>query len=288
MQKIETLIIGGTGQVGRELISLLSQAGMPSRALVRDHRQNKLQESDLLQIVQGDLNVPNSLEQPLEGIHRVFLLTRDQPQQGKLESEFIHLAKQSGVKKIVKSSAFAAALEPPPGYGITHAESEKTLMESGLEWSIIRPFVFMQNFLELADLIRKRAILPMPMGRAKIAMIDARDVALAASRVLTESGHGERIYHLTGPDSLSIEECADILSDMLNQKINYRSPPFWFAGLMMRLQGVSSWDVSMRKQLFSMVREGGEADTSPHFEEITGSLPRSISTFFEDHLSFFK
>ena len=104
MQKIETLIIGGTGQVGRELISLLSQAGMPSRALVRDHRQNKLQESDLLQIVQGDLNVPNSLEQPLAGIHRVFLLTRDQPQQGKLESEFIHLAKQSGVKKIVKSS----------------------------------------------------------------------------------------------------------------------------------------------------------------------------------------
>ena len=287
LKNIETLIIGGTGQVGRELISLLTKTGTPTRALVRSTQQATLQESELLQLMKGDLSVPASLEKPLEGIQRVFLLTRDQPQQGKLESEFIEQAKQSGVTKIVKSSAFAAALQPPPGYGIGHAESEKTLMDSGLDWSIIRPFVFMQNFLELAELARKRSVLPLPMGQARIAMIDARDVALAASHVLMDSGHSGRCYQLTGPDPLTIAECAEILSGLLQRKINYRSPPFWFAGLMMRLQGVSRWDVAMRKQLFKMVREGGEAQTSAHFEEITGSLPRSISTFFEDHLSEF-
>ncbi len=230
----------------------------------------------------------NSLINALKDISRVFLLTRDQPQQGPLESNFISLAEKSGVSKIVKSSAFAAALEPPPGYGIGHAEAEKTLMQSDLDWTIIRPFVFMQNTLELADLVRKRSILPLPMGDARIALIDARDVAFAASVILLNSGHEKKIYHLTGPDSLSFKKCAEILSNLLHREITYRSPPFWFAGLMMRLQGVSIWDISMRKQLFRMVKEGGEATVSQHFEEITQTKPRSITTFFEDHLNSFQ
>ena len=284
----ETLVIGGTGQVGRELISLLTESGTPLRALIRNPKQDKLVESANLQLVTGDLADKNSLLTALKNIKRVFLLTRDQPQQGRLESEFINLAEQAGVSKIVKSSAFAAALEPPPGYGLCHAESEKTLMQSNLDWTIIRPFVFMQNILELADLVRSRATLPLPMGDARVALIDARDVALAASTVLMNPGHENKIYHLTGPDSLSFHECAEILSVLLKRKVSYRSPPFWFAGFMMRLQGVSAWDVSMRKQLFKMVREGGEADTSGHFEEITKTKPRSITDFFEDHLHSFR
>ncbi len=286
--KTDTLIIGGTGQVGRELISLLTTRGTPVRALIRNPQQNKLVESAHLQLVRGDLADKSSLGDALKDIRRVFLLTRDQPQQGQIESDFIKLAEKAGVSKIVKSSAFAAALEPPPGYGIGHAESEKTLMQSDLDWTIIRPFVFMQNTLELADLVSKRSILPLPMGEARIALIDARDVALAASTVLLNSGHENRSYHLTGPESLSFKECAEILSALLKRKISYRSPPFWFAGFMMKLQGVSAWDISMRKQLFKMVREGGEANTSPHFEEITQTKPRSITTFFEDHLDSFR
>lgn len=282
------MIIGGTGRVGSELISLLTEAGISLRVLVRQTSSSKVRESDKVTFVHGDLANTNKLELALAGIRQVFLLSRDQASQAELEGNLITLAKKTGVKKIVKSSAFAAGLQPPVGYGITHADSERQLMDSGLDWIILRPYMFMQNFLDLAVLVRSRSLLPMPLGKAKIGLIDARDVALTAKSVLTEAGHENLIYELTGPDILTIADCTDIMSTLLGRHIHYRSPPYWLAGLMMRVQGVSAWDVLMRKQLFKMIRENGEARITPDFEDLVGHKPRSLDVFIRDYQHYFQ
>ena len=145
----------------------------------------------------------------------------------------------------------------------------------------------MQNFLEVAELVNNKGLLPLPFGQARIALVDARDVALAAGTLLLEPGISEKVFELTGPESLTVADCASTLSEVLQKKISYRSPPFWFAGLMMRMQGVSSWDVRMRKQLFQMVREGGEANTSGDFETICKTKPRDFRTFAMDYATDF-
>jgi uncharacterized protein YbjT (DUF2867 family) len=282
------LIVGGTGKIGTELLSLLTKHHVSIRVLLRPKSKSQLSDSSEFEIVYGDLGDSESIRVALKGISQVFLLTRDQPRQGELESKLIDLAISAGVKKIVKSSAFAAGLNPPVGYGLTHTVSEQKLISSGLNWVILRPYMFMQNFLELADLIKSRGVIPLPMGKAKIGLIDARDVALVAKTILIDEEHVNRIYELTGPENLNLLESAEILSNLLGRTIHYRSPPLWFAGLMMRMQGISSWDIRMRKQLFRMIREGGEDKVTDNVEKISGEKPRSLETFFREHQNTFQ
>jgi len=266
----------------------LANAGINFRVLVRHKSTAQLPDYKNMETVYGDLDEAENIEIALRDIKQVFLLTRDQARQGELEGKLIELAKQAGVERIVKSSAFAAGLQPPVAYGITHAVSEQKLMASGLKWVILRPYMFMQNFLELSDLIMSRGLMPLPMGKAKIGLIDAKDVALVAKTVLTEESHENNIYELTGPDVLSLAECAEIFSRVLGRSIRYRSPPYWLAGLMMRMQGVSAWDVAMRKKLFRMIGEGGEARTTDDVESITGNKPRSLESFIREHQNVFQ
>ncbi|MBT7952710.1 MAG: SDR family oxidoreductase [Gammaproteobacteria bacterium] len=282
------LIVGGTGKIGTELLSLLAKHHASIRVLRRPNSKSQFSNPGDFEIVYGDLDDSESIRVALKGISQVFLLTRDQPQQGELESKLIDLAISAGVKKIVKSSAFAAGLNPPVGYGLTHTVSEQKLMTSGLNWVILRPYMFMQNFLELADLIKSRGIIPLPMGKTKIGLIDARDVALVAKTILVGEEHENRIYELTGPESLSLAEAAEILSNLLGRTIHYRSPPLWLAGLMMRMQDVSSWDVRMRKQLFRMIHEGGEDKVTGDVEKISGQKPRTLEMFFREYQNTFQ
>jgi uncharacterized protein YbjT (DUF2867 family) len=288
MTNPETLIVGGTGKIGGELLSLLISSKTYSRVIVRPNSKAVLPNSEFIQKVSADLESPSSLDVALKGIKQVFLLTRDQEKQGELESNLINIAKNSGVEKIVKSSAFAAGLEPPVGYGLTHCRSEETLINSGLNWVILRPYMFMQNFIELSDLIISRGLMPLPMGNAKIALIDARDVSLVAHAVLHTTKFDNKTYVLTGPDSISLSESAKIISEISGKPLKYRSPPFWLAGLMMRMQGTSSWDVAMRKGLFKMIKAGGEEEITDHVEKITNIKPRNLEVFIRDHLNSFR
>ena len=281
------LVVGGSGTVGRELLTFLVNQGISPRVLLRP--ASKLPESieKNVEIIRGDLSNSDSLRVALNGMEQVFLLTRDQPLQAELEENLIVNAEQQSVRRIIKSSAFAAGLNPPVGYGINHARIEQRLMNSQLQWVIQRPFVFMQNFLDVAELVNNKGILPLPFGKAQIALIDARDVALAAGNLLLKEEINKKIYELTGPESLSLAECSSILSDVLKKKISYRSPPFWFAGLMMKLQGVSWWDINMRRALFRMVKDGGEATTSEDFQSICETRPRDFRTFAMDYAEDF-
>lgn len=277
------LIVGGTGTVGSELITLLLDKGIRPRVLLRPYRQLPEGIEDRVEVVRGDLADSESLSTALADVENVFLLSRDQPEQAELEENLVQVAEKMSVRRIIKSSAFAAGLQPPVGYGISHARVEQRLINSSLNWVIIRPYVFMQNFLEIADVISNRGIIPLPFGQANVAFIDARDVALTAQTLLLDDSSTSLIYELTGPESLSLAQCADIASGILAKPLSYRSPPFWLAGLMMRLQGVSSWDVKMRKQLFSMVKNGGEEKTTTDFESVCGRKPRSFSNFIREH-----
>ncbi len=281
------LIVGGTGTVGRELLKVLSSRNITPRVLLRPGSNLPAAVEKRVEIVRGDLSDTESLRSALEGVEQVFLLSRDQAQQAELEQNLIEQAEELSVRRIIKSSAFAAGLNPPVGYGVNHARVEERLMNSRLQWVIQRPFVFMQNFLDVAELVNNKGILPLPFGQARIALVDARDVALAAGTLLLEPQINGKIFELTGPESLGIAECTLTLSEVLQKKITYRSPPFWFAGLMMRMQGVSSWDVRMRKQLFKMVRDGGEANTTGDFESICKTKPRDFRTFAMDYATDF-
>ena len=75
----EILIVSGTGQVGSELISLLTQASISVRVLTRPASSRKIAENSRITFAKGDLADPECIASTLIGISHVFLLTRDQP-----------------------------------------------------------------------------------------------------------------------------------------------------------------------------------------------------------------
>jgi len=83
----------------------------------------------------------------------------------------VDAAENEGPLRLVKVSAFAASLEPPPGYGRIHAAVEQRLARSTLRWTVLQPYMYMQNFLDMATPIRRAGRLPLPLGHSPVAYV---------------------------------------------------------------------------------------------------------------------
>src|SRR5205823_5980056 len=66
------LVIGATGRIGRRIVDELVHTRMPVRALTR--RPDNAALPPDVEVVTGDLTVPNSLDAALVGIETVFLV----------------------------------------------------------------------------------------------------------------------------------------------------------------------------------------------------------------------
>jgi uncharacterized protein YbjT (DUF2867 family) len=66
------LVTGATGRVGRAVVDQLLGAGVPVRALMRRPATAGLPAT--VEVVGGDLTVPESLDAALQGVGAVFLL----------------------------------------------------------------------------------------------------------------------------------------------------------------------------------------------------------------------
>lgn len=276
------LVIGATGRVGGELVRLLNEADRPVRALLRSPGAAARLPAGV-DAVPGDLRDRSSLATAVSGVDAVFLAVRDHPDQVDWETRLIGVLEQRPPVRLVKLSAFAAGLDPAPGYGRIHRAIEKRLEASKLDWLILRPYMYMQNLLDLASAVRGPGFLPLPLGAAEIAFIDARDVARAAFHALEVRDPQQRTWVLTGPEALSGAAAARIMSASLGRRIRYLALPQWGADIVMRLDGVAGWDVSMRRELFRMLRENGEARVTDDFSRLTGRQPRPLQDFVADH-----
>lgn len=115
------LVTGGTGAIGSELLRLLSQAGIPARALARN--LDKAQNLPGITWVVGELARPQTLTTAFEGAKSVFLLTHYFEYMMALQHNAVAAARAAGVTHVVKVSAFAASghSKAPSGDGTTRS-----------------------------------------------------------------------------------------------------------------------------------------------------------------------
>ena len=199
------LLTGATGRVGSAAAKALISAGVPFRALIRD--PDKLHfDPDAAEIVQGDLNDAAIVEQALEGVSRALIVMGNHPDQAKLERQFASLAADAGVSHLVKVSSMEAAPHATATLPKNHYDTEQYIASLGLDWTFLRPNYYMQNMLMYAGSIARTGSFALPLGTAKTAMIDARDVGEVAAVVLTGEGHAGQAYRLTGPTMMDFHE----------------------------------------------------------------------------------
>lgn len=282
------LLTGATGTVGGELAKQLADAGVRARALVRHRAKATPLEEAGFEIVEGDLTKPETLDVALRGVERVFLLSSPGPQIVTAEGNLVEAAKRAGVSHIVKLSAIGADANSPLMLGWWHGQVEKQIEESGLAFTHLRPNSFMQNFLGFAPTIKAHDAFYAPMKDGQSSVVDARDIAAVAKAALTEAGHENQSYTITGPEALSYTEIAEKLSHVLGRKISYVDVPPEAAKKGMMDAGMPEWFAEALNELYAAWTEGHGAIVTDVVREVAQKEPIAFDQFARDYAPAFK
>jgi uncharacterized protein YbjT (DUF2867 family) len=217
------LVTGATGRVGSAVVGLLVDAGVPVRAFT--HRSEEAAAATLpanVEVVTGDLTMPDSLDAALRGVGAVFLVWTAPPATAPAVIERL----ATYARRVVFLSSPHQTPHPffqqPNPMAVLHADFEQLIAAAGVESTIIRPGMFASNALFWwASAIRAGGVVRWPYGAAETAPVDDRDVAAVAARALYQDGHAGGDYVLTGPESLSQAEQVSIIGDVVGRRITF-------------------------------------------------------------------
>ncbi|GJM14908.1 MAG: NAD(P)-dependent oxidoreductase [Thermodesulfobacteriota bacterium] len=282
------LLTGLTDTTGIRVARRLLKSGHSFTALVRDPDKVPDLKSKKVTFVKGDLSKTDSIKKAMDGIENAFLLPPIGDNQFKLEKNFIDTAKKSGVKHIVKYSAIGAHPKSPSDMLKRHGQSEEYLKESGLRYTIIRPNIYMQNFVDLlGQQIRKKREIRLPLKNAKCGYVDLRDTVRLIKKVLTSNSKKNKTYEITGPESLSCLEVAGLFAEVMGKKVSYvEIKPKEFKKDLVD-SGVKESEADAYSELYKLIRDGLYDQVTDDIYKVTESQPHTFEEFLDDNVKFF-
>ena len=281
------LVTGATGKVGREVVRQLAAAGAPTRALVRDPTRASHLRIPGVEIAVADLAKPETLPSVFAGVERVFLLTPAAPDQVELQSNALEAGRRAGARRVVKVSV-AGGPDAGTQIGRWHWATEKQIEASGLGFTFLRPTLYMQQMLAYAPSIAATGSFAAPVGAGEVAVVDTRDVAAVAVAALSEEGHDRRIYDVTGPEALSYDAMADLISEAIGKRVAYAHIPPEYARKQLLADGLPRWLVDDLIVLAASFREGYGAAVTTAVADVTKQRPRTFRQFAHDYASAFR
>ena len=282
------LITGATGTSGTEIVKQLSALEKRFRILVRNREKAASLAGPGIEIAEGNLSQPQTLDRALAGITRALLLSSPDLRQVELQGNFIEAAKRAGVKHVVKFSAMGADVNSPLTLGRWHGQTEKQLEQSGMAYTHLRPNQFMQNFLGFAPSIARQGVFYAPMKGARSSLVDVRDIAAVAAAVLTGAGHEGKTYGITGPEPLSYAQIAKKLSAILGRKVAYVDVTPEQAKSGMTASGMPEWLADAINELYGQWSRGAGEVTTNVVREVAGKQPINFDQFARDHVAAFR
>jgi uncharacterized protein YbjT (DUF2867 family) len=256
------LVLGATGKTGRRVVERLAKLNLPVIIGSRNAEpafdwENDANWTDVLKDVskvyitfQPDLAVPTA---------EVAI------------SKFVTIAKASGVKQLVLLS----------GRGEKEAQvCENIVINSSLDWTIIRASWFMQNFSEnfLLDSILSNEVI-LPIIRALEPFVDADDIADVVVAALTDSKHSHKIYELTGPELLSFQSATAKIATASKRQISYNEINMNEYLAMLKSYKLPDDFIWLIQYLFTEVLDGRNESLTNDIENILGRKPTSFNEY---------
>jgi uncharacterized protein YbjT (DUF2867 family) len=282
------LIIGATGNIGRQVVSQLPASGVRVRAMVRNPQTAGLPPH--VEVVRGDLTLPETLNECLNGDDAVFLVWI--APRAAVAPALERIAERA--RRIVFLSSPLKTAHPffqrpqPNPVSALHAEIERLIEASGREWTFLRPGMLAANALSWwgpriragGDAVR------WPYAAAPTAPIHERDIASVAVRALCEDGHAGAEYVLTGPESLTQSEQLKTIGDVIGRPLRMEetSPEEGRRELVTVIPEVA---VNMLLKAWAGAMEQPALVTST-VADVTGAPARTFREWAADHAAEFE
>lgn len=276
MDKI--FITTSSGNIGTELVKILKTLGVEFSAGFNQNQPTEVKNSTKL-----NFDKYESLVDAFTGHQTLYLLLPDNERVVEWAKSAIKAAKQSGIKQIVRSSGINADSNSTYEVFKTLGIIENLVIESGLDYTIVRPNSFFQNFVTYHSYSIKSGGLYLPQGNGKVSYIDVKDVALTVATILNNpKKHIGKTYTLTGSTAYDTNEIAKIISKAIDKHIIYVSVPDSDYVETMKKYHLPQFNIDTLLSLYQADRAGFNSIVTDTFKLLTDKEPNSFETFIKD------
>ncbi|MHA7958836.1 NAD(P)H-binding protein [Streptomyces sp. L500] len=272
-----TLVIGATGTTGSRTVARLTAAGHAVKAASRKGSPVTGAEP-----VRFDWYDPGTHAAALDGVDRVHVIPPvGDPDPAAVVLPFLRRARAGGVRRAVLLSA-SSIPEGGPAVGQVH----QALPGIFDEWAVLRPSWFMQNFTGghlHARSIRADGVIRTAAGTGRVGFVDADDIAAVAAHALTDVQAPDTDLVLTGPEALSHDDIAAIVTEVTSRPVVHR--PLSYEELRDRLAALMPEEfAAMLAGMDRAIAEGAEDRVTDSVRRVTGRPARGFRAVAEREL----
>src|ERR1700710_1347389 len=231
------LVTGATGTVGGALVPLLTAAAASGaessgerpetvRVMVPTNEDADDLRGYDVEVVLGDFDRPETLDDVLKGVQTTFLIAPAGPDLATRELAFLDAVERAPDRPHVVKLASLGWQDPQSRLSAGHGTVVERLRSSGIRHTVLAANGFMQDVLRFAAMVQEESALLLPVGEAAVSHVDARDVAAVAAHVLgNPAPHEGRSYDVTGPAAITYAEVAEHISAVSGRSVEFRDTP---------------------------------------------------------------
>ncbi|PIG94960.1 SDR family oxidoreductase [Gloeocapsopsis sp. IPPAS B-1203] len=274
------LVTGATGNVGREVVRLLYHEGYHIKAAVRNLKNVDDTLTSQVEYVIFDFQQHNTLSPALQGVSKLFLVRPPAIAQVK---RYINPAIDAAIVAGVQHIVFLSLLGAEDNLIVPHAKIESYIKSVGVSYTFLRASFFMQNLSTTHQEDIKHNEIFIPAGKGKTSFVDVRDIAAVAVKALTESGHDNQAYALTGDEALDYYQVAELFTKVLGKSVIYTNPSILQFFIRMSQRGLTFPFIAVMIAIYTTARLGLAATVTKDVEQILHRKPIRMQQFIADY-----
>lgn len=224
------LVTGATGKLGSEIVTQLLGKVNARDIYILARDTSKAEELRLkgVNIIKGDYNDYKSLVDAFKAVDKLFFISSSDVMnrytqhgnviKGAVEAKVGHVFYTSAQRKSEDGTSPIAMVAD------AHWQTENLIKASGLTYTFLKHSLYADILpMFMGDAVFETGIY-LPAQNGKVSFATRKDMAIAASIILTTNGHENKVYEISGEISYSFKEIAEILSMLSGREVSYISP----------------------------------------------------------------
>lgn len=286
MSKI--LVTGVTGHLGRivleKLLDKVPASGI--KVLVRDEAKAAPFKALGVTTAIGNYDDKASLVAAFAGVDKLYFISgNDLPNRNTQHENVVNAAIEAKVGHVIYTSfqrKNESESSPLAFLASSHLLAENLLKASGLKYTLLKHGLYAEVIPQfVGNNVLETGVIFQPAGQGKTAYVLRADLAEAGVAVLTGEGHENRSYELTGPEALSYQDIAALISAASGKDVTYVSPAAEVFKEELTKAGVPAEYIGLFTGFSVAVQEGDFENVSPDLETLIGRKGGSVKEYIK-------
>jgi NAD(P)H dehydrogenase (quinone) len=283
MSTTPLLVTGASGQLGRRVVELLLASGAgPIIATTRTPARLAALAARGVDVRPADFDDDASLAAAFAGASRALVISTDALDRPGRRIEQHRRAfaalERAGAQHVVYTS-LVHPTQTPCLIAPDHAASEAALAASKLDWTILRNAMYTDYLVPALPAAIAAGSIVAARGAGAIAYVTREDCARAAAAALAGSSRGRTTLDITGPEAITGDQLAAIVSELAGVPVQYASVPGPALIEGMVGHGLPRPVAELFASFDAAAAQGDYRDVSPAVEQLTGHKPTSVAAY---------